>query len=76
MCQRVGVCLSLHSLAVCDWAHMPAVFLWLSFHARTLFEYNKVPLPYLKVTGQKNKIGWNYILKDSVTQKLWVEEQF
>jgi len=25
MTQRVNTCLNLHSLAVCDWAHVPAV---------------------------------------------------
>ena len=41
---------SMHSLAACDWVHMPTVLLWLSVHA-----YNKVPQSYLKHSGSFTK---------------------
>jgi len=52
MSQHVSTCLSLHSLAVCDWAHMLTVFVVINFFMPTLcWKYNEVLQPYLKHSG-------------------------
>ena len=43
-------------LAVCDWGHMPTIFVTVKFPYSLCLKYNKVPLPYLKHTGSVTKI--------------------
>ena len=52
---RVSTCLSLHSLAVCDWADMLTVFIVIKFSCPKLLQINKVPQPYLKQSGRVTK---------------------
>ena len=52
----VGTCLNLHSLAVCDWAHMPVVCVMIIlFFPHYLKKNSKVPPPYLKCNGSVKK---------------------
>jgi len=57
MPKRFSICLRLHGLAVCDWAHMPTVFVMIKISCLTVcLKYNKALQPYLKYN-------------DNVTQK-------
>ena len=51
MSQRVSTNLSLRSLVVCDWAHMPTVFVMIVSMPTLCLKYNNVPQPYLKQPG-------------------------
>ena len=56
MSHRVSTYPRFHSLDVCDWAHMPTVFVMITFFVPTLLlKYNTVPQPYLKRTGKATK---------------------
>ena len=45
----LSICLSLRSVACCDWAHSLLSLLWLRCHLPTLcLTYTEVPQPYLK----------------------------
>jgi hypothetical protein len=58
MSHSVSKCLSLHSLAVCDGAHVPTVFVKIAFFKVTLcLKYNTVPQPYLRHAGSVTKIN-------------------
>jgi len=56
MSQLVSTYMSLHSLDVCDWDHVPTVFVMIMFFMPTLLlKYNTVPQPYLKHTDRATK---------------------